>query len=184
MKCSKCGTVNKSNSIFCMNCGQKLKDVEYDNKSTGNKKYSIITSDEFIQSLDNLYKLYKINIVTDEEYTRRKIELFDELSTVNMKEKPEIFLGSILPLLDRGIVNDREIKIIKEIVFSKWNTSKKNASTHHKREDADYHANDSYQIAIINPAENVVICGKCREKYSIKKEFCPKCYAKNDDYEW
>jgi len=120
LSCPMCRKENKDESIYCMECGHKLnidKDSEKKPQLIGSR--NDVFADEFLSSIEKLKKLHSKDIITDEEYEGRKSQIINDLSISNIHEKPENFLHTILPLCQNEILNDQEIKFIKDILLSR-----------------------------------------------------------------
>lgn len=65
---------------------------------------------KFNRQIMDLYKLYKNNLISKEEFEYKKSQLIQNIKT-NQKEK---FLQDIYPLIQNGILTESEINQIKQ----------------------------------------------------------------------
>ena len=65
--------------------------------------------EKFSRQMLDLYKLYKNNIISQEEFENKKINLINSIKT-NQKEE---FLVKILPLVENKILTNEDIEKIK-----------------------------------------------------------------------
>lgn len=74
------------------------------------EKNNRISSIEFIEKLNKVHKLYKSEMLSEEEYIERKGKYISELSNKKLSEEPEDFLSAIVILKE-------ELTKIKTIVL-------------------------------------------------------------------
>jgi hypothetical protein len=74
-------------------------------------------SSGFIEKILNCFKLFDNNLLSKEEFTQRKNIYFRELKGSDLISQPEDFLISILPLRDKGIIDDSDLKSLKAILY-------------------------------------------------------------------
>ena len=73
-------------------------------------EYFIMTNPEkFSRQIMDIYKLYKNNIIQEDEYQIKKSMLINSIKN----NKKEEFLVKILPLFENGILNNQDIEMIK-----------------------------------------------------------------------
>lgn len=75
------------------------------------------SSNDFISSCTNVYKLFKSGILTQEEYADRKKAIIADLITKHIIGEPEDFLISILSLKENNILEISDIQKIKTIIL-------------------------------------------------------------------
>jgi|SaaInlStandDraft_6_1057023.scaffolds.fasta_scaffold142346_2 hypothetical protein len=78
---------------------------------------SKISGPDYLLSFEKLHQLSEKGILTELEYSGRKLKLIDELRHQTLTDTPENFLGTLVPLLDNSILNQEEMSKIKAIVF-------------------------------------------------------------------
>jgi len=78
---------------------------------------SKISGPDYLLSFEKLHQLDEKGILTELEYSGRKMKLIDELRHQILTDTPENFLGTLLPLLDNNILTKEEMTKIKAIVF-------------------------------------------------------------------
>ena len=76
-----------------------------------------ISGSDLLLSLEKLWQLNEKEIITDIEYSARKMKLIEDLEKRILSDSPENFLGALIPLLDKGILSKDEIEKIKQVVF-------------------------------------------------------------------
>jgi len=76
-----------------------------------------ISGSDLLLSFERLWQLNEKGIITDIEYVARKMKLIEDLEKRLLSDSPENFLGALIPLLEKGILNKDEIDKIKQVVF-------------------------------------------------------------------
>jgi len=79
-----------------------------------NKKVKCL---DFIDNMEKIFKLFKNELLTDEEFKSRKTRYITEINLNKIVEKPEDFLNSIIPLKENGIITLEELKQIKSYIL-------------------------------------------------------------------
>jgi hypothetical protein len=80
-------------------------------------KESQISGPDFFLSIEKLHQLSEKRILTELEYSGKKMKLIDELRHQILTDTPENFLGTLLPLMDNDILSKEDMSKIKAIVF-------------------------------------------------------------------
>lgn len=72
---------------------------------------------DFIENMEKTFKLYKNELLSEEEFNSRKEKLITQINLNKIAEQPEDFLTSIISLKDKKILNQEELKKIKEYIL-------------------------------------------------------------------
>ena len=81
-------------------------------------EYIIFTTPEkFSRKMMDLYKLYKNNIISSEEFEMNKNKLINSIRTTKKDE----FLVKIVPLVENGILTQNDIENIKRRIYGRVN---------------------------------------------------------------
>lgn len=72
---------------------------------------------DFIENMEKSFKLYKNELLSEEEFISRKEKLITQINLNKIAEQPEDFLTSIISLKDKNILTQEELKKIKEYVL-------------------------------------------------------------------
>lgn len=78
---------------------------------------SIISSKEIAENLHKYYKLFKNDILTEREYEEKKYEQLKSISPDKINENIEDFLSNMLDLINMGMLNTEDLKMIKSTLL-------------------------------------------------------------------
>lgn len=70
----------------------------------------------FIESVTKAYKLKESGVYTNEEFTKRKHEIIQNLKIFKDQVDIDAFLSNILPLCESGALNTHDVEMIKSIL--------------------------------------------------------------------
>lgn len=74
-------------------------------------------SSVFISQLEKISKLHNVNVLSEEEYQKRKKDLILTLVERKPRESAEDFLAALIPSIERQYLNITDIAQIKKMVF-------------------------------------------------------------------
>jgi hypothetical protein len=73
---------------------------------------------DFSASFEKLFSLLENNILTESEFSSRKIKVVNDLRTRIISDEPDVFLAGLIPIYKKNIITEDELKQIKLIVYN------------------------------------------------------------------
>lgn len=105
--------IKKENKITSEKFAEQDK-TEQEHKEKEAKK---IRCEDFIENMEKTYKLFKNELLSEDEFKSRKEKLITQINLNKIAEKPEDFLSSIITLKEKSILTQEELQKIKEYVL-------------------------------------------------------------------
>ena len=96
---------------------EQEKKLEQQEKEKQKLESSKIKGSDLLLSLEKLHQLFEREVLTEVEYTARKMKKIEELNKKIIDDSPEEFLGAMVPLLDNHTLTKEEMDKIKSIVY-------------------------------------------------------------------
>jgi len=105
--------INKENweNFYKANEQEKLEQVKID------EDLKKIRCEDFIENMEKTFKLFKNELLTEDEFISRKEKLILQIQLNKINEKPEDFLAAIISLKEKEILTMDELKRIKEYIL-------------------------------------------------------------------
>lgn len=134
-----------------------------------NLKYN---SNKLVKELTRIFDFKNSGLYTEEEFSKRKINIIINLINEGINENLEDFLVSIIPLKEKGILSLEDINQIKSSFLTKENISHSENSSTNAEENTD--------------SEFTYVCSNCNDEMELesgeiknKKFVCPNCGTLN-----
>lgn len=105
--------IEKENENFYKQEDEKK---EQEKSHAENEKKKVKCSD-FIENMEKTYKLYKNELLSEEEFISRKEKLITQINLNKIAEQPEDFLTSIISLKEKNILTQEELQKVKKYIL-------------------------------------------------------------------
>lgn len=80
-------------------------------------KAATISTDEFVGQLEKLFVLFQSGMLTEAEFTAKKLPLIDQLTYKKPREAAEDFLAALIPQVKNKALSQDEVSAIKVAIF-------------------------------------------------------------------
>lgn len=76
-----------------------------------------VKCNDFIESIEKASKLYKNNLLSEDEFKNKKEKLIRDIKLNKIAEEPEDFLNCIIPLKEKNLITQDELMEIKNSIL-------------------------------------------------------------------
>lgn len=95
----------------------RLNSEDLSQREAAEQQAMTVTSQEFVTQIEKFFKLFQNGLLSEAEFEAKKKEAITILSVKKLRETPEDFLTSIIPLIQKKILTEHEITQIKGAVL-------------------------------------------------------------------